>query len=99
MTELPTLPFAVYDEFGRGADDRVQDYGRACWQAALASRDAEIAQLREDAERYTCAKTLEGQVVVMETLKNLGASYLDEKLDELIVENAAIDALRAKEQA
>ena len=66
----------------------------AGWQAALASRDAEIAQLREDAERYACAKTLEGEVVVMETFKNLGASYLDEALDELIAENAAIDAQR-----
>jgi hypothetical protein len=24
------LPFAVFDEFGRSADDRVQDYAAAC---------------------------------------------------------------------
>lgn len=28
--KLPSLPFAVFDEFGVGADDRVTDYGRAC---------------------------------------------------------------------
>lgn len=31
---LPPLPIAFFDEFGRGADDRVQDYARA----ALAAR-------------------------------------------------------------
>lgn len=32
---LPTLPFAVFDEFGKGADDRVQDYARNAVRAAL----------------------------------------------------------------
>jgi hypothetical protein len=75
-------------------DDYIPEVSARAWQRLAERWDAEIAQLREDAERYTCAKTLEGQVVVMKTLKTLGASYLDEKLDELIVENAAIDAQR-----
>jgi hypothetical protein len=37
---LPPLPFAVFDEFGKGADDRVQDYARA---AILADRAARAA--------------------------------------------------------
>lgn len=35
--KLPCLPFAVFDEFGVGADDRVADYGRACATAAMQS--------------------------------------------------------------
>lgn len=31
---LPPLPIAFFDEFGRGADDRVQDYARAALAAA-----------------------------------------------------------------
>ena len=30
MTDLLPLPIAFFDEFGRGADDRAQDYARAC---------------------------------------------------------------------
>lgn len=29
----PLLQFAVFDEFGKGADDRVQDYGQRCFNA------------------------------------------------------------------
>ena len=36
--DLPSVPFAVFDEFGVGADDRIMDYGRACAEAALARR-------------------------------------------------------------
>lgn len=32
---LPLLPFAVFDEFGKPADDRVQDYGKQCAEAAI----------------------------------------------------------------
>ncbi|MDY4296789.1 MULTISPECIES: hypothetical protein [unclassified Xanthomonas] len=32
---LPPLPIAFFDEFGRGADDRVQDYARAAVSACL----------------------------------------------------------------
>lgn len=42
---------------------------------------AEVEALRKDAERYAFAKTLEGQVVAMETFKNLGAAALDETID------------------
>ena len=33
-TQQPPVPQAFYDEFGKSADDRVMDYGRACWDAA-----------------------------------------------------------------
>lgn len=38
--KLPDVPFAVFDEFGVGADDRIMDYGRACAEAALAQQPA-----------------------------------------------------------
>lgn len=31
----PLLHFAVFDEFGKGADDRVWDYGRRCFEAGM----------------------------------------------------------------
>ncbi len=37
---------------------------------------------KEDAERYAFAKTLEGQIVTIDTFKNLGAGALDDALDE-----------------
>ena len=40
--KLPCLPFAVFDEFGVGADDRVADYGRACAAAAMQATSAEV---------------------------------------------------------
>lgn len=36
LPELPLLQFAVFDEFGKGADDRVQDYGQKCHDAGRA---------------------------------------------------------------
>lgn len=44
MNKLPPLPFAVFDEFGRGADDRVQDYGKACAAAAVAAALAPVTK-------------------------------------------------------
>ncbi len=38
--KLPDVPFAVFDEFGVGADDRIMDYGRACAAAAIAQQPA-----------------------------------------------------------
>lgn len=35
---LPKLPFAVFDEFGNGADDRVMEYGEQCARAAVEAR-------------------------------------------------------------
>ena len=35
-----------------------------------------------DADRYAYAKTAEGQIVTMETFKNLGSAALDEALDD-----------------
>jgi hypothetical protein len=43
---------------------------------------------KEDADRYAFTKTLEGQIVVMETLKNLGAEALDQALDDAMAEDA-----------
>jgi Protein of unknown function (DUF551) len=43
----PALPFAVFDEFGAGADDRVQDYADACVAAATEALRAELAELHE----------------------------------------------------
>jgi len=54
-----------------------------------AERDAAMAC--EDADRYAYAKTLEGQVVVMETLKVLGAAHLDQALDDAMADES-IDA-------
>ena len=43
---------------------------------------------KEDSDRYAFAKTLEGQVVVMETLKNKGAAEMDQALDDAMAEYA-----------
>lgn len=43
---------------------------------------------KEDADRYAFAKTLEGQVVTMETFKVRGAAELDQALDDAMVEDA-----------
>ncbi len=42
----------------------------------------------EDAGRYAFAKTLEGQVVTMETFKSRGAEALDQALDDAMMEAA-----------
>ncbi|MBP7567633.1 MAG: hypothetical protein KA795_16665 [Burkholderiaceae bacterium] len=42
----------------------------------------------EDAARYAFAKTLEGQVVTMETFKVRGAAELDQALDDAMMEEA-----------
>lgn len=42
----------------------------------------------EDAGRYAFAKTLEGQVVTMETFKSRGAEALDQALDNAMMEAA-----------
>ena len=42
----------------------------------------------EDAARYAFAKTLEGQVVTMETFKVRGAAELDQALDDAMMEAA-----------
>ncbi|MFA1289926.1 hypothetical protein ACDJ03_19680 [Xanthomonas axonopodis pv. nakataecorchori] len=58
---LPPLPIAFFDEFGRGADDRVQDYARA----ALAARQPSYVQgsdelrARTDSERAAYMEGLE----------------------------------------
>ena len=43
--KLPQVPFAVFDEFGVGADDRIMDYGRACAAAAIAQQPAAVDDL------------------------------------------------------
>ena len=46
---MPTVPQAFFDEFGVNADDRVMDYGRACYAAAL-SQTAEVASSKLQGE-------------------------------------------------
>jgi hypothetical protein len=43
---------------------------------------------KEDADRYEFAKTLEGQVVTMETFKARGGAELDQALDDAMAEDA-----------
>jgi hypothetical protein len=43
---------------------------------------------KEDADRYAFAKTLEGQVVTMETFKVRGGAELDQALDDAMAEDA-----------
>lgn len=45
---MKPLPFAVFDEFGVPADDRVQDYGYAC---AAAEREAIASMFDAEHER------------------------------------------------
>lgn len=58
------------------ANDQAEHFERA-WYLA-----------KDDADRYAFAKTLEGQVVTMETLKNQGARALDQALDDAMAEDA-----------
>lgn len=46
----------------------------------------------DDSDRYAFAKTLEGQVIVMETLKSRGAEALDQALDDAMVESGELGA-------
>jgi hypothetical protein len=49
MTDtLPPLPFAVFDEFGIGADDRVRDYALACVLAETKRLRSELAKCGKD---------------------------------------------------
>lgn len=57
---LPPLPFAVFDEFDKAADDRVQDYGQACAEAARAELVAEVERWRF---AFHCALTSIGAIV------------------------------------
>ena len=52
--ELPPLPFAVFDEFGVGADDRVRDYALAARRAALeeAARACDALDNAENSRDY-----------------------------------------------
>jgi hypothetical protein len=43
---------------------------------------------KDDSDRYVFGKTLEGQCVVMETLKSKGAEALDQALDDAMAEYA-----------
>lgn len=44
---------------------------------------------KDDADRYAFAKSLEGQVVTMETFKVRGAAELDQALDDAMAEDEA----------
>lgn len=58
-SKLPLLPFAVFDEFGKSADDRVQDYGFKCAEAARAEERAKW-QAELDAANERIKRILEG---------------------------------------
>ena len=45
---MPTVPQAFFDEFGVNADDRVMDYGRACYAAALSQTAGVVKPLPMD---------------------------------------------------
>lgn len=60
----------------KAANDRAEHFERR-WSLAT-----------EDADRYTFAKTLEGQVVTMETFKVRGGAELDQALDDAMAEYA-----------
>jgi hypothetical protein len=62
LPPLPLLPFAVFDEFGKGADDRVQDYGRECARTVLAPLEAELERVRMDAARLDWMSTHEARI-------------------------------------
>ena len=67
LPRVPACPFAVFDEFGQGADDRVQDYAAAL-VAAERERPRQVvaymATNREGEMRFTdspdAARELEG---------------------------------------
>ncbi|MBB5675567.1 hypothetical protein [Xanthomonas arboricola] len=44
---LPPLPIAFFDEFGRGVDDRVQDYARSALAARQPVRQGRVEELRD----------------------------------------------------
>ena len=48
--------------------------------------EREYYLIKDDANRYAYAKTLEGQVVMIETLKFRGAIELDQELDDAMAE-------------
>ena len=63
--QVPATPFAVFDEFGMGADDRVQDYA-ARLLAAERERCASLCESRsangnyEHDTRHECAAAIRG---------------------------------------
>lgn len=46
---LPTVPQAFFDEFGVNADDRVMDYGQACYDAGALSADGDFVMVPREA--------------------------------------------------
>ncbi|NJC36432.1 hypothetical protein GGR60_000922 [Xanthomonas arboricola] len=57
---LPPLPIAFFDEFGRGADDRVQDYARAAILATHPQPAAAIADINATRYLYLRSQPVEG---------------------------------------
>lgn len=51
---MPTVPQAFFDEFGVNADDRVMDYGRACYAAALSQTAGVVEPLPMDTAPRDC---------------------------------------------
>ena len=52
---VPPLPFAVFDEFGRGADDRVHAYAIVHAAAAVAAERERCAKVCEEVETQAWA--------------------------------------------
>ncbi len=57
---LHGLPFAVYDEFGKSADDRVEDYAAHCVASATEPLRRWIAEEGERSD--TCTRNILGVV-------------------------------------
>lgn len=82
---LPPLPIAFFDEFGRGADDRVQDYALA---AIAVRHSANFASLREQAAAWIAVTDVIARLVP--NWLNMGDTGIERAV-------AAIEALAARQ--
>lgn len=99
LPRLPTLQFAVFDEFGAGADDRVQDYARV-YGAACAAQEREECEIKVAAAGMRRVKALD----LREEVERLRAAAEQAKaaLSDLIASGDPKvygDALRALDAA
>lgn len=70
------------------------DLAWASWQAAHASRDAEVEALRKDAERYQLLRSCSGYQAPFCVTQNIGHDWIIVRRDEL---DQAIDAAMREE--
>lgn len=53
--KFPRMKIALFDEFGLGADDRVMDYGRECFEAGQSSYATAPPQVTDAMVEAACA--------------------------------------------